>query len=79
MLLIFLDIQTPIQTIMINVDQRILSEPSIIFFWTYWDMMEWMSRILVGEMTDADDYFGVEVGQMWLIFLYIIPTPIQTT
>jgi hypothetical protein len=37
-----------------------------------------MSRILVGEMTDADDYFGVEVGQMWLIFLDIIPTPIKT-
>jgi hypothetical protein len=42
----------------------ILSEPSIIFIWTYQDMMEWMSRILVGEMAGADDYFCVEVGQM---------------
>jgi hypothetical protein len=32
----------------------ILSEPSIIFIWTYQGMMEWMSRILVGEMACAD-------------------------
>jgi hypothetical protein len=31
-------------------------------------MMEWMSRILVGEMAGADEDFGSEVGQMWLIF-----------
>jgi hypothetical protein len=40
--------------LMLNVDQMILSEPSIIFIWTYQDMMEWMSRILVGEMAGAD-------------------------
>jgi hypothetical protein len=40
---------------MIHVNQMILSEPSIIFIWTYWDMMEWMSRILVGEMAGADE------------------------
>jgi hypothetical protein len=28
--------------------------------------MEWMSRILVGEMAGADEDFGSEVGQMWL-------------
>jgi hypothetical protein len=39
---------------MIHVDQMILSEPSIIFIWTYQDMMEWMSRILVGEMAGSD-------------------------
>jgi hypothetical protein len=27
-----------------------------------------MSRILVGEMAGADEDFGSEVGQMWLIF-----------
>jgi hypothetical protein len=30
--------------------------------------MEWMNRILVGEMAGADEDFGSEVGQMWLIF-----------
>jgi hypothetical protein len=35
---------------MIHMDQMILSGPSIIFIWTYQDMMEWMSRMLVGEM-----------------------------
>jgi hypothetical protein len=27
-------------------------------------MMEWMSRILVGEMAGADEDFGLEVGQL---------------
>jgi hypothetical protein len=31
-------------------------------------MMEYVSRILVGEMAGADEDFGLEVGQMWLIF-----------
>jgi hypothetical protein len=31
-------------------------------------MMEWMSRMLDGEMAGADDDFGAEVGQMWLNF-----------
>jgi hypothetical protein len=53
---------------MIDMDQMILSEPSIIIIWTYQDMMEWMSRILVGEMAGADDDFGSEVGEMPLIF-----------
>jgi hypothetical protein len=48
-------------------DQMILSEPSIIIVWTYQDMMEWMSRMLVGEMAGADEDFGLEVGQMWLL------------
>jgi hypothetical protein len=48
-------------------DQMILSEPSSIIISTYQDMMEWMSRILVGEMAGADKNFGWEVGQMWLI------------
>jgi hypothetical protein len=39
---------------MIPMDQMILSEPSIIQIWTYQDMMEWMSRILVGEVAGAD-------------------------
>jgi hypothetical protein len=46
-------------------DQMILSEPSIIFIWTYQDMMEWMSRILVGEMAGADEDFGLEVGHSY--------------
>jgi hypothetical protein len=45
-------------------DQMILSEPSIIFIWTYRDMMEWMSRILVGELAGADKDFSLEVGQV---------------
>jgi hypothetical protein len=48
----------------------ILSEPSIVIIWTYQDMMEWMSRMLVGEKAGADKDFGSEVGQMWsLIFV----------
>jgi hypothetical protein len=39
-----------LQLSMIHMDQMILSEPSIIFIRTYQDMMEWMSRILVGEI-----------------------------
>jgi hypothetical protein len=35
--------------------QMILSEPSIIIVRTYQDMMEWMSRMLVGEMDGAND------------------------
>jgi hypothetical protein len=30
-------------------------------------MMEWMSRILVGEMAGADEDLGSEFGQMWLM------------
>jgi hypothetical protein len=48
----------------------ILSEPSIIIIWTYKDMMELMSRILVGKIAGANEDFGLEViGQMWLIFV----------
>jgi hypothetical protein len=51
-------------------DQMILSEISIIIIWTYQDMMELMSRILVGEMAGVDEDFGSEVvGKMWLIFV----------
>jgi hypothetical protein len=54
--------QLPIQlSIMIHMDQMILSELSIIIIWTYQDMMEWMSRILVGEMAGADEDFFPEV------------------
>jgi hypothetical protein len=38
--------------------QMILSERSIIIMWTYQDMMEWMSRMLVGEMAVANEDFG---------------------
>jgi hypothetical protein len=40
-------------------------------------MMEWMSRILVGEMAGADEDFGLEVGRMWLILVFKIETLIQ--
>jgi hypothetical protein len=43
---------------MINMDQMILSEPSTIIIKTYQDMMEWMSRILDGEMAGSDEDFG---------------------
>jgi hypothetical protein len=46
----------------------ILSEPSIIIIWTYQDMMNWMSRILVGGMAGAGEDFGSAVGTMGLIF-----------
>jgi hypothetical protein len=49
--------------------EMILSEPSIIIIWTYQGRMEWMSRILVGEMAGADEQFGTGGGQMWLIFV----------
>jgi hypothetical protein len=59
-------------------DQMILSELSIIIIWTYQDMMEWMNRILVGEMAGANEDFGSEViGQMWLIFVQAPQKPIQ--
>jgi hypothetical protein len=38
---------------MIHMDQMIISEPSIIFIWTYQDMMEWMSRMLIEEMANG--------------------------
>jgi hypothetical protein len=55
--------------------QMILSEPSIIIIWTYQDMMEWMSRILVGEMAGADEDFGMGYGQNWLIFVQMTDDP----
>jgi hypothetical protein len=36
--------------------------------------MEWMSRILVGEMAGADEDFGSEFGQMWLMIFIRIST-----
>jgi hypothetical protein len=45
---------------MIHMEEMIISESSIIIIWTYQDMMEWMSRILVGEMAGADENFGSE-------------------
>jgi hypothetical protein len=48
-----------------------------IIIWTYQDMMEWTSRILVGEMAGADGDFGLEVGQMLLIFGQATTTAIQ--
>jgi hypothetical protein len=50
---------------MIYMSQMILSEPSLIIIWTYQDMMEWMSRILVGEMAGADEDFGSKVGKIF--------------
>jgi hypothetical protein len=39
--------------------------------WTYQDMMEWMSRILVGEMAGADEDFGLwKLGKCEAYFLY---------
>jgi hypothetical protein len=38
--------------------QMILSEPSIIIVRMYHDMMEWMIRILDGEMAGADEDLG---------------------
>jgi hypothetical protein len=49
--------------------QMILSKPSIIIIWTNQDMMEWMSRILNGEMAGTDEDFGSKVRQMWLNFV----------
>jgi hypothetical protein len=50
---------------MIDVAQMILS-PSIITMWTYQDMMEWMSRMLVGEMAGANEDFGSGAVELWL-------------
>jgi hypothetical protein len=48
---------------MIHMGQMILSEPSIIIMWTYQDMMEWMDRILVGEMAGADEVLAWKLGK----------------
>jgi hypothetical protein len=53
---------------MINMDQMILSEPSIFIMWTYQDKVVLMSRMLVGEMADADDDFGSGVWNLFLVF-----------
>jgi hypothetical protein len=37
----------------------------LIIIWTYQDMMEWMSRILVGEMAVAD-------VEKWLVLMRIL-------
>jgi hypothetical protein len=70
---------TAIHLSMIHMDQMILSEPSIIIIWTYQHMMEWTSKILVGEMAGADWNFGTEVGQMWLIFGQATTTAIHNS
>jgi hypothetical protein len=69
MWLIFVPALITIQLSMLHMGQMILSEPSIIIIWTFHDMMEWMSRILVGKMAGADEDFGTRVMQMWLIFV----------
>jgi hypothetical protein len=51
--------------------QLILSKPSIIIIWTYQDMMEWMSRILDGEMASADEDFG----SSWANVVEFCPKP----
>jgi hypothetical protein len=56
-------------------DQMILSEPSIIIIWTYQDMMEWMSRILVGEMAGADEDFGSNRVGQWANVADFCPSP----
>jgi hypothetical protein len=76
-LILVFKIETLIQFSMFHMDQMILSEPSIIIIWTNQDMMEWMSRILVGEMATADEDFGLEVGQMRLILVFKPETLIQ--
>jgi hypothetical protein len=49
---------------MIDVDQMILSGPSIITMWTYQDMMVWVSWMLVGEMAGANEDFGSGVEEL---------------
>jgi hypothetical protein len=72
MWLILSQVQTTNPLSMILMGEMILSEPSNIIIWTYQDMMEWMSRILDGEMAGADEDFGSKVGQMWPNF---VPSP----
>jgi hypothetical protein len=50
---------------MIHMGQMILSEPSIIIIiiWPYQDMMEWMSRILDGEMAGASEDLARKLGK----------------
>jgi hypothetical protein len=64
---------------MIDMDHMILSEASIIIIWTYQDMMEWMSRILVGEMAGADEDFGSKVGQRKQLIFATSHNYIQTS
>jgi hypothetical protein len=45
-----------------HMDQMILPEPSIIIIRTYQDMMEWMSRMLDGEMAGADEDLARKLG-----------------
>jgi hypothetical protein len=59
MWLTFVQAPTTLQLSMIYFCQMILSEPSNIIIWAYQDMMEWTSRILVGEMAGADEDFGL--------------------
>jgi hypothetical protein len=59
-------------------DQMILSEPSIVIIWTHQDMMEWMSRMLVGEKAGVDEDFGLEDGQMWWLIFCSSPNSITT-
>jgi hypothetical protein len=57
--------------------QMILSEPSIVIIWTCQDMMEWMSRMLVGGKASTHVDFGSGDRQMWLIFCSSPQTLIQ--
>jgi hypothetical protein len=47
MWLVFVQAPTLLGLSMIKIVQMILSKPSIVIIWTYQDMMEWMSRMLV--------------------------------
>jgi hypothetical protein len=41
---------TIIQPTTYQMDQMTPSQPSISIIWTYWRMMVWTSRILIGDM-----------------------------
>jgi hypothetical protein len=62
--LIFVQSWTPNPISTIHMDQMILSEPSIIIIWTYQDMMGWMRRMLVWEMSGADVENCSVVGEL---------------
>jgi hypothetical protein len=61
-----------IQLSTIHMGQIILSEPSIIIIWRHDGMNE--QDIGWRNGCGANQDFGLEVGQMWLISVHVLPT-----
>jgi hypothetical protein len=66
-MMFFTTSQPQIQPSTYQMGQMTPSQPSISIKWTYWRMMVWTSRILIGDMDGEWQDLGSEVGIMQAI------------